>query len=316
MKKIISTALIALFSVVLLTGCTNSHKDELKQAFGNTASWKSFKSSYNINAVLDATGGATQSSLSQDMSFSGVLEVNDKKGHVELNIPAVLSVYTSVSGNMVMYYEYTTTDVIVYMYDGTTWTAYKQAIPATALGENSDTTATATPTSLISSYSTVFNQISSDFIQKTNYVADEKVDDVDCYKYEITLEWDMLIDMMKKAAEANPEASQELAANSASLSLIKTQLASITPAKMTIWVDKTNIQLKKIKLDVVDTINKLAKQYDTSSSSSSYNFTKMNFEITFSDINKVDDIIIPDAAKKAKIIESSPTSTDGFGFLN
>ena len=282
MKKLISIITVALFSVILLAGCSQqaAHRDELKQAFNNIPSWTSFSSNIAINMTMTST---TDSASNQDISITGTLDNNNKKGHLTLTIPAVLAASAGVS-NVDIYYETTDTSMVLYMNTGNGWK--KSTTPVT------DNTIIS-PTASIDVAS-----VYSPIIDNTNYVSDETIDSTDCYKYEVTLKWDILFEMLQKAIDSNPTASQELESSATTISLIKAQFAAYSPLKLTLWVDKANLQIKQTLIDATDTlksVNNTANQGVTSS----ITITKLNIQMKYSNINSAPEIVIPSAAKDA-----------------
>jgi len=283
MKKFISMTLISLFSLFLIAGCSqDNHKAELKKAFDNTATLQSTRADLTVTVGLDAS----DESESQNLTFSAVLEtIGNKKSHFEVTLPSILATSLGTS-KYIIYTETTNTSTIVYMYDGTTWT--KQT---TALTE--DTTATASPTASID-----LTEIYSDFVNNAEYKGEENVDSTACYKYQLTLDWDMLIDAVEKVAESNPGLAEGY--DSSYTAAIKAQLASYPPVKLTIWVDKSAVQLKQLSIDATDTVKSLYKAYNTGESDSTGGINKLILQIKYYDYNNVQDITIPADAKNAK----------------
>lgn len=288
MKKIVSTALVCLMAIFAMSGCTNNHKDELKQAFEKTAKWESYKATIACDIKMVANGS---DSTAQDMSFSGNMEyIKNKKTYLNMTLPSIFAMLAGTS-SIVAYQEYTNNGVITYTYNGTTWTKQTEAKEAES--------------SLMDTASLDLTDAYSIFLDKTNFVSEETIDSASCYKYEITLDWDTLISVMQKIAEKNPDAVPDVYKDSSQLALLKTYLSAYPPLKMQFWVDKSSVQLKQLLLDGTDTVKAFITAQNNSASESSsetipFNFTKLTAQLKYSDINNVNDIIIPDAAKSAK----------------
>jgi len=292
MKKVISTALVCLMAIFALSGCTNNHKDELKQAFENNAKWESYKATIACDIKLVATGSDT---TEQDMSFSGNMEyIKNKKTYLNMTLPSIFAMLAGTS-SIVTYQEYTDNGVITYTYNGTTWT--KQ----TSVKETESSLLDATTLDLTDAYSIL--------LDKANFASEETIDSASCYKYEMTLDWDTLISFMQKVAEKNPDAVPDTYKDSTQLALLKTYLSPYPPIKIQFWVDKSNVQIKQMLLDATDTVkayitqqNKNLSENATESSSETipFNVNKLTAQIKYSDVNNVSDITIPDAAKNAK----------------
>lgn len=280
MKKIISTALISLFAVVLLAGCSQEdHKAELKQAFDNNTSLQSFRADISATVGIDATDDTE----SQEMTFTGTVEnINNKKAHFEISLPDMLST-TLGSNKYILYTDTTESSVILYTYDGKDWAKQTTALTS----DNSDILS---PTASID-----ISDVYTDFIDAAEYKGEENVDDTACYKYELTLKWDMLFDAFEKVAKDNPELTADY--DTTYFSAIKTQFASLPPVVATMWVDKAEVQLKQISIDATDTINGI---YETYSTEESGNINKLILQMKYYDYNAVDSITIPNDALNAK----------------
>lgn len=288
MRKLISTALVCLMAIFALSGCTNNHKDELKQAFEKNAKWESYKAAIACDIKMVANGS---DSTAQDMSFSGNMEyIKNKKTYLNMTLPSIFAMLAGTS-SIVAYQEYTDNGVITYAYNGTTW--------------SKQTKTKDTESSLMDTASLDLTDAYSIFVDKANFVSEETIDSVSCYKYEITLDWDTLISVVQKVAEKNPDAVPDTYKDSSQLALLKTYLSVYPPIKMQLWVDKSSVQIKQMLLDATDTVKAFITAQNNSATESSsetipFNFTKLTAQLKYSDVNNVNDITIPDAAKNAK----------------
>lgn len=292
MKKVISAALVCFMAIFALSGCTNNHKDELKQAFENNAKWESGKSNIACNIKITVNGS---DSTEQDLSFTGNAEfIKNKKMYLNITLPLFFASLVGTS-SVVMYQEYTDDSLITYTYNGTTWTKQTEA-------KDSES-------SLMDATSLDFTDASSILLDKINFASEETIDSASCYKYEMTLDWDTLISVMQKIAEKNPDAVPDVYKDSTQLALLKTYLSPYPPIKIQFWVDKSNVQIKQVLFDATDTVkayitqqNKNLSENATESTSGTipFNVTKLTALIKYSDVNNVSDITIPDAAKNAK----------------
>lgn len=292
MKKrhvILSAALMAMLA---LTGCGGQEQQQ-QQAPKTMTAEEIITASNEAMNDLDSYGFTMNMDMQMDMKEQGSMDMQMVSKAETIIKPSILIKMTSdVTMNipdqeaqtvsMTQYIEGTDTGIVLYqeVAEGV-WGKVTVDDPtlAEAMSQN--------PQDALESYKAV--------MEAAEILGEEKVDDRDCYKIEMTLTKEALDQIMAEFDGAGFD-EKTLAASKEALSA--GDLSTV------IWIDKENFQMLKQTMDISDIVRQamIAQLKEAGVGEENIGDVTMSLEILYDNYGGVSEIVIPDEAKNAQEI--------------